>query len=218
MLCKENQPKYKLEVHGASVMTITELLAVILGSGETNLNLAKIIIKEKPEMYSLGTIRNINELTKIRGIGENKAGAIIAAIELGKRIAEAKTLTRKSLSSPEDAGNYFTAKMRYLSNEHFYVTSLNAKNQLIKTEQISEGSLNMSIVHQREVFNSAITNRAAAILVAHNHPSGDPTPSREDRSLTDTLKEAGQLLGIPLVDHIVIGDGKFFSFKEHGYL
>ena len=109
-------------------------------------------------------------------------------------------------------------RLRYEGNEKFVVMMLDSKNQLIKMQQVSEGSLNASVVHPREVFAPAVLHRAACVLAAHNHPSGDPAPSREDRRLTSALKETGIVMGIPLLDHIIIGDGRYFSFRENGYL
>ena len=148
----------------------------------------------------------------------SKAVTILAALELGKRIACANPLTRTGITSPEDGAAILMPRLRYETKEHFLVVLLNSKNMVLQVEQISEGSLNSSVVHPREVFAPAVLHHAAAILAAHNHPSGDPTPSKEDRALTATLVEAGKYMGIPVLDHIIIGDASYFSFKEHGYL
>ena len=144
------------------------------------------------------------DLSKIKGLGPAKAATILAAVELGRRVAGAQPQKKIRFSSPEACVNF--------------LMPLDSKNQLIKMQQVSEGSLNASVVHPREVFAPAVLHRAACVLAAHNHPSGDPAPSREDRRLTSVLKETGIVMGIPLLDHIIIGDGRYFSFRENGYL
>ena len=160
----------------------------------------------------------LQELAKTKGLGRAKAALIIAALELGRRIAGAEPLVRDSITSPEDGVALLMPRLRYESKEHFLVVLLNSKNKVLDVEQISEGSLNSSVVHPREVFAPAVLHHAAAILTAHNHTYGDPTPSKEDKDLTNTLVQAGKYMGIPVLDHIIIGDAKYFSFKEHSYL
>ena len=152
------------------------------------------------------------ELTK------KQALSVLAAVELGKRVALLPTQKPFRVSSPRDAASYFMGVMRYENHEKFMVMLLDSKGHLLKVEQISEGSVNSSVVHPREVFAPAIIHHASAIIVAHNHPSGEPDPSEQDRWLTKKLTETGEVMGIVMRDHIVVGDGYYYIFKEHGDL
>jgi DNA repair protein RadC len=160
----------------------------------------------------------LEELTKIEGIGEAKAIQILAAIELGRRIGNIAQQERYVIRSPEDGARYLMEEMRFLTQEHFVCLYLNTKNQVIHKQTVFIGSLNASIVHPREIFKEGLKRSAASIICFHNHPSGDPTPSREDIDVTKRLKECGKILGIELLDHIIIGDRKYISLKEKGYL
>jgi DNA repair protein RadC len=160
----------------------------------------------------------IEELTAIKGIGSAKGVLILSALELGKRLSQYKPNERYVIRSPEDGADYVMEELRNLNQEHFVVLFLNTKNQIIHRQTIFIGSLNASIVHPREVFREAVKRSAASIIVAHNHPSGDPTPSQEDIHVTRRLAESGKMIGIELLDHLVIGDRKFVSLKEKGYL
>ena len=220
-LPREDRPREKLMLHGAKVLSTSELLAILIRTGTQNksaLEIARELTANDMKLRDLASCNKVGQLVKTKGLGPAKATTILAALELGKRIAYASTLEREGISSPEEAAAILMPRLRYEINEHFLIVLLNAKNKVMLVEQISEGSLNSSVVHPREVFAPAVLHHAAAILVGHNHPSGDPTPSREDRSLTDALVQTGNIMGIPLLDHIVIGDGTYFSFKEHGYL
>jgi len=208
-------------LHGPQILSTSELLAILIRTGtreKSALEIARELTASEIKLRELATVHSVKQLVKTKGLGPAKATTILAALELGKRIAFADTLERGSISAPEDGAALLMPRLRYETNEHFVIVLLNAKNKVMLVEQISEGSLNSSVVHPREVFSPAVLHHAAAILVGHNHPSGDPTPSKEDRSLTDILVQTGVIMGIPLLDHIVIGDGKYFSFKEHGYL
>ena len=177
-------------------------------------------------------MHSVAELAKVKGLGPAKAATILAALELGKRIAAAGSQVKLKIESPQkgacllytsDAADQIGAvillpRLRFEQHEKFLVLLLDSKNQVIRMVQVSEGSVNSSVVHPREVFAPALLYHAAAILVAHNHPSGDPKPSQEDKELTRSLNETGIIMGIPLIDHLVIGDGIFFSFREQGYL
>jgi DNA repair protein RadC len=151
----------------------------------------------------------------IKGLGQAKAATVLAALEIGRRIASAKPVEKIHLSCPQDVAEFLMPRLRYAVKEQFIVILLNGKNKVVGTEVISEGSLSSSVVHPREVYASALLHHAAAIMVAHNHPSGDPKPSDEDREITSLLAQSGKVLGIPLVDHIVIGDGTYYSFLEN---
>ena len=207
-----------LEVHedimtyGEKSQTVEQLLEIIIGDE----NKAKTVIKGYENLEdAIGRKNYTNWLHD--GLTKSEAQRLVAAIELGRKIA-ASSQERTHITSPGDAAEYFMEKLRHGTHECFLIAMLNTKNRIIKTEQIAEGSLTSCVVHPREVYASAITHHAAAIIVAHNHPSGDPYPSSEDRNLTKSLEEAGSILGIPLIDHIVIGDGRYYSFREHGEL
>ena len=217
----DDRPREKLINNGAAALTDSELLAILIGSGtqeKSALDIARDLTADNGILKNIALVRDVKELAKTKGLGRAKAALIIAALELGRRIASAEPLVRDSITSPEDGVALLMPRLRYESKEHFLVVLLNSKNKVLDVEQISEGSLNSSVVHPREVFAPAVLHHAAAILTAHNHPSGDPTPSKEDKDLTNTLVQAGKYMGIPVLDHIIIGDAKYFSFKEHSYL
>lgn len=152
------------------------------------------------------------------GIGESKACQLLASLELGKRVKQMGILQRAKMSSPTEVVNFFSAELDNIKVEKFIGVFLNTKNEVINWEVISVGSLNASIVHPREVFNRAIRRNAASIIAVHNHPSGHISPSKEDFNITKRLYEVGQLVGIPLIDHIIIGKNKYYSFKEENQL
>ncbi|RUS49211.1 DNA repair protein RadC [Cohnella sp. AR92] len=155
------------------------------------------------------------ELIAIKGVGKVKARQIISALKLARLLA-APTETPNKLSCPQDVWRYVSPELCYLHKEHFVCLFLNTKNHVITKETISIGSLSAAIVHPREVFRSAIKRAAASIICVHNHPSGDPTPSQEDIQLTKRLVEAGNIVGIEVLDHMIVGHEKFYSLKEHG--
>ncbi|NLH45487.1 MAG: DNA repair protein RadC [Acholeplasmataceae bacterium] len=217
----DDRPREKLINNGAAALTDSELLAILIGSGtqeKSALDIARDLTADYGILKNIAKVHDVKELAKTKGLGHAKAAIIIAALELGRRIAGAEPLARDSITSPEDGVALLMPRLRYESKEHFVVVLLNSKNKVLEIKQISEGSLNSSVVHPREVFAPAVLHHAAAILTAHNHPSGDPTPSKEDKDLTNTLVQAGKYMGIPVLDHIIIGDAKYFSFKEHSYL
>ena len=160
----------------------------------------------------------MEELTDLKGIGQAKAVQIAAAVELGRRISNLSYDDRYVIRSPEDGANYVMNDMRLLTQEHFVCLYLNTKNQVIHRQTVFIGSLNASIVHPREVFKEAFRRSAASIICFHNHPSGDATPSREDIEVTKRLVECGKMIGIEILDHIIIGDKKYVSMKEKGYM
>ena len=219
-LPENERPRERMVAYGADHLSNGELLAILLGSGsqqESALRLADKILVKAGELRFLPGM-TLEELQEIKGIGLAKAVRVKAALELGKRLAQAIHSASQSINSPEDAAGLVMEEMRYHNKEYFKVLLLNTKNQVITLENISIGSLNASIVHPREIFNAALRKSAASIILLHNHPSGDPTPNREDKQVTERLVEAGKLLGINVLDHIVIGDGRFFSFKQEGLL
>ena len=160
----------------------------------------------------------LEEFEQVKGVGEAKAITVMAAIELGRRVTTLAPVERPIIRTPDDVAALLMPRFRYETKESFIAILLSTKNHVLKTPVISVGSLNASIVHPRELFREAINASAAAVILAHNHPSGDPAPSPEDVSLTRKLVDAGKLLDIPVLDHIVLGDGKYISFKEKGIL
>lgn len=159
-----------------------------------------------------------DDLLKIEGVGQVRADLILAVREYCKKLYENKLPERYTIRSPEDAANYMMNKMRFLTQEHFVCLFLNTKNEVVCEETIFIGSLNSSVVHPREVFNRAVKLSAAAIICLHNHPSGNTQPSREDIEVTKRLAEAGKIMGIEVLDHLIIGDKRFVSLKEKGYV
>lgn len=166
----------------------------------------------------LAGITRLSELMHIKGLGQAKAATVLAALEIGRRLASARPLERVHIGSPQEGADFLMPRLRYATREQFIAVMLNSKNRVIATEIISEGTLTASVVHAREVFAPALLHHAAAVIVAHNHPSGDPRPSNEDRQVTDMLADSGKVLGIPLLDHLIIGDGEYYSFQEYGAL
>lgn len=209
-----------LENYGATTISTEDLLSVILNNKEK----AENIMRKESSLFS-GKLDGLRGLLgqdfdglQFLGLNKNEAAKILASIELGMRIARLANDEPEHITCPGDAAKYFMERIRHETHEKFYVMMLNTKNRITRVKQIAEGSLTSAVVHPREVFASAVNAHAACILVAHNHPSGDPYPSHQDRSLTEALNKAGDLLGIPVLDHVVIGDGKYYSFKEHGDL
>lgn len=200
-----------------SSLTVNQLVRLILD--KRNENKADEIVTDENGFFNNGSRFNCAEQFQMEyGLSQKDSQRLLAAMELGKRMVQAETLRKTSIHSPEDAANLMMPRLRYEPIEHFQVILLNSKGKAIKIVNISTGSLNASVVHPREAFSPAIVNHAAAIVAVHNHPSGDPTPSREDRDLTQRLLKSGEILGIPMVDHIIIGDSIYYSFKEHGLI
>lgn len=215
-----DRPRERLLAEGSEALSNTELLAILIRTGTPTasaLNLAAHTLKE------LGGLRGLvqsghDELQAIKGLGPAKGAQIKAALELGKRIASLGPENRPVIRCPEDVKNLLMEEMRYLDREHFRTISLNTKNHVLAIDTVSIGSLNSSIVHPRELFKNPIKRSSAALILVHNHPSGDPTPSKEDIEVTKRLSEAGKLLGIEILDHIIIGDQKYISLKEKALL
>ena len=214
------RPRERLIHEGREYLSNQELLAIILRTGskqESVLQLAQRVLHHFDGMQLLKDA-TIEELIEIKGIGTAKAVEICAALELGRRISRIQTEERYIIRSPEDVSRYVMEDMRFLTQEHFVCLYLNTKNHVIHRQTIFVGSLNASIVHPRVVFKEALRRSAASLIALHNHPSGDPSPSQEDINVTKRLHESGKVLGIQLLDHIIIGDRKFVSLKEKGYL
>ncbi|REK75925.1 RadC family protein [Paenibacillus paeoniae] len=216
----EERPRERMMTYGAEALSHAELLAILLRTGTRNqsaVHVAGAILKQCGNLRNLMDM-SMEELTAISGVGPAKALQLRAGIELGRRITKSRLGDVTTVRRPKDAADFIMEELRYLKKEHFVCMFLNTKNHIIARETLSVGTLNASLVHPREVFRAAIKYNSASIICAHNHPSGDPAPSPEDISLTGRLAEAGQLVGIELLDHLVIGDGRFVSLKELGHL
>lgn len=213
------RPREKLLEKGVKAVSNAELLAILLRTGTKNVPVNRLAeqLLAKYELAGLGNI-SPHELSKTTGIGLVKAVTVIAGIELGQRVSQKGPEERPVIKCPRDAADLMMAELRYQTKEHFVALLLSTKNHIIARVIISVGSLNASIVHPRELFREAISYSAAAVILVHNHPSGDPMPSQEDINLTKQLIAAGNLLSISVLDHVIIGDGKYVSFKEKGII
>jgi DNA repair protein RadC len=216
----DERPRERMQQFGAQALSNAELLAILLRTGtyaESAVRLAQKVLIEAGSLRNLVDM-SMDQLKTIKGIGPAKALQIQASIELGRRLARTSMNERITIRSPQDAASFLMEDLRYLQKEHFVVLFLNTKNHVVAQETLSMGSLNASIVHPREVFRAAIKRSSASIICVHNHPSGDPTPSPEDIAMTSRLVEAGQIIGIEVLDHIILGDQNFVSLKEKGYI
>lgn len=218
------RPREKLMAKGESSLNDAELLAIVLGSGSPELNaldLAEHLLSKHNGNLRYLREATLEELLAERGIGPAKAVAIKAAIEMGKRIA-GDIQVRRTIKSPEDVKNtvkeMLMEEMRNYDREHFRVMYLDRKGGLLFMEDVSIGGLHSSIVHPREVFKTAVKKSSASIILVHNHPSGDPAPSTEDIEVSKRLIEAGKIMGIEVLDHVIIGENKYCSLKERGLI
>jgi len=221
---QEERPREKLAAHGASALTDPELIAILLRTGITGKNaieVARDLLKQHGSLRGLSRC-SVDELAKVSGVGFTKAVQLAAAFDLGNRLAR-EVLANQKIDSPELVNELIGGEMRMLRKEAMRVILLDTRYHLIRTEDVSTGTVNESIAHPRDVFRPAVIASAYAVIVAHNHPSGDPSPSQADHSLTRRLAEAAELMQIKLLDHIIIGAQSssgpgYFSFKEAGVL
>ncbi len=214
MLPQDERPVEKAIYSGIGSLTNVELLAILLGSGtqeKSAIGLAEDIISADQKGISHLAECSTYDLTQIKGVGSTKAVRLLAGIELGMRIASAPGDRRTSIRTPEDIAIYLMKELRFERKEHFMAVLLNAKGEITSLETISIGNLTTTTVHPRESFTQAVRKSAAAVIFAHNHPSGDPTPSEEDIETTKRLIACGDLLGVKVIDHIVIGDNQYRS-------
>lgn len=214
---ESERPKEKLLSYGAEALNNSELLAVILRTGTRTENVIDLSRRVLRELDGLDGIldANVSEITNIKGIKAGKASQILALAELFKRFKTIRSgRMNKKISSPKDLIECLEGEMSCLNQEILKVILLNTKNCIIGVKNVFIGSLNNSIVHPREIFKAAINKNSASIIICHNHPSGDPTPSKEDINITLRIKECGNIIGIQLLDHIIIGNNKYISFKE----
>lgn len=213
-ISKENRPRERLEKNGVHVLSDAELLAIIFKTGNKEEN-AIVMSDRLITKYGLGKLNELSlkELQEIKGIGPAKSMQIKALFEFNKRHSLAKR-DGEPIKSARDVFEYASQRLTTNQQENFMILLLDSKNRIVKDEVISIGTLNASIIHPREVFKSAIRESANSIILVHNHPSGDPEPSIEDEQITEKLFEAGEILNIKVLDHVIIGKDKFWSFKE----
>ena len=218
-LPEDERPVEKSFSMGIESLSNGELLALLINSGtkgKSAMALAEEVLAKDEKGISYLRESSLEELLSINGIGKAKAARIMAAVELGKRIASKPTEKRVKIESDEDVAHIFMEDLRYKKKEIFKAVLLDSKGGIISIETVSIGELTSTLVHPREVFNQAVKKSAAAMVFVHNHPSGDPTPSKEDFNTTDRLVACGDILGIKVVDHIVIGDGRYIRIRSMG--
>lgn len=216
-----DRPRERLRAVGPSALATRELLAILIGSGGgggSAMDIAGELL-----LTADGSIRRLATqppaaIERVPGVGPAVAARICAALELGRRLAREGPEERQRIRGPRDVYDRCAPEMRDLNQEEFRLLLLSTQHAVTREVVVTRGVLDASVVHPREVFRAAICESAAAIVLVHNHPSGDPAPSPEDRQVTRQLAEAGRLIGIPVVDHVVIGDGRFVSFSEAGWL
>ena len=213
---KSERPRERLKEVGSVNLTDKELLAIILKTGTKNYSVMDLAI-ELLKKYTVQELQEmtISKLTEIKGIGEVKAIELLATIELGKRIYIKKNEKREKLSDPKSIWETSRHLFINLKQEHFYCLYFNNKQELLERKLLFMGTINQSITHPREVFKEAYRLSASSIVCMHNHPSGDLTPSRADISFTEKLIKIGQLQGIPILDHIIVGEDEYYSFYEN---
>lgn len=218
----DERPRERLLALGPGFLSNAELLAIVLRNGSKErsaLQLAQDILSlyKDDGVSALGRM-TAGELMCLQGIGSAKAAEVMAAVELGKRLNDHIARQRAMVTCPEDAADYAMPRFRYEDREHFAVILLNVKNHILSMPVISVGSLTASVVHPREVFKAAIQQAAASIILVHNHPSGDPTPSKEDIEVTARMVQVGRVMDIPVLDHIILGNDNYISLKEKGVI
>ncbi len=220
-LAEEDRPREKMLVKGRSVLTDSELLAILMGSGsreESVLELSKRILKEcDNDLLRLSSL-SIKDLMKYRGVGEAKAVTIIAALELGNRIRTKKASEKKQITSSKSAFEYFKGLIGMLNYEVFYILLLDRGNQIIRAEKISEGGFAGTVADPKRIFKVALEYASSAMILCHNHPSGKVNPSDSDIKLTKKLIDAGKVLDIKILDHIIVGEDTFYSFADEGQM
>ncbi|SFG76436.1 DNA replication and repair protein RadC [Desulfotomaculum arcticum] len=216
----ELRPRERLLKEGPQLLSDIELLAIMLRTGSTGLSAVELATVLLGRFGGLKQLLDVSteELSEFKGMGPAKVAQIRAALELGRRVAMATAWDRPTIKSPENAAALVMEEMRHLDREHFWALLLNTKNQVLSREIVSIGTLNSSAIHPRELYKAAIRRSAAGVILVHNHPSGDPTPSQQDIDVTKRLIEAGNIIGINVLDHLVIGDNKFVSFKARGLM
>ncbi len=216
----DDRPRERLEQRGPESLTTPELLAILFRTGTRSQNAVQVAEALFREMGGLAGVAEatLPQLEGIMGIGRVKAIEVKAAVELGKRLSATTEDAKPVIRSADDVARLLLADMRYETREHLKALLLDARNQVRHIRTISTGTLTESLVHPREVFREAIRFSAASLILAHNHPSGDPTPSSQDIATTRRLRQAADIMGIELLDHVIIGDGRWVSLKDRGLM
>jgi DNA repair protein RadC len=219
-IAAHDRPREKLARAGAAALGDNELVAIVIGQGQQR---ASALDLANGLLASLGGVAGLaraarDELMRISGIGPARAAQLVAAMELGRRCITRATTDRVQLVGPRAVAEYLLPQYGGRRVEQFGVLLLDTKHRVVRTTILSVGTLDASIVHPRDVFREAVTGGAAAIVLFHNHPSGDPEPSREDSRLTERLIAAGVLMGINVIDHVILGDTSYFSYREKGFV
>lgn len=219
---ESDRPREKLIEHGAATLSNAELLAILLrtgdaSSGQSALDHGRALVSRFEDSFRKLEEASTADLCEVKGIGPAKAAQIKAALEIAKRFSQEEIRRGESFGSSADVFNHYREQLGSLKKEEFHVLLLDAKNRKLKDVRVSEGSLTSSLVHPREVFQPIIRESAAAAILVHNHPSGDPMPSQEDLQITQRLREVGQVMGVHILDHLIIGKGRYISFVDDGY-
>lgn len=216
---EEDRPREKLLLKGKAALSDAELIAILIGSGTRELSavdLSKLILQSVNNNLNELAKLSINDLMKFKGIGDAKAISIAAALELGRRRKESETLKKAKVGSSADAYEATRPYLMDLQHEQFWVLLLNRANEVIRPQQISIGGVSGTVADPKMIFKAAIEHLASAIILVHNHPSGNLTPSQADKDLTKKVKEAGRTLDIPVLDHLIFSDNGYFSFADEG--
>lgn len=219
-LSRSEWPRERLHRDGPRGLGEVDLLALVLRTGDRSRDAWTLARQLLVRWGSLAALAELSPraLEAMPGVGPAKSASLAAALELGRRVASVPLVRGLTLRSPDDVQRHFASRFRGRPQESFHVLLLDARHRLMSIDEVSVGTLTASLVHPREVFREAIRQAAAALLLVHHHPSGDPSPSPEDRSVTERLSAAGRLLGIAVVDHVIVAEGGFYSFQQAGCL
>lgn len=216
---EEERPREKLVLKGKGVLTNAELIAILIGSGTRTLSaveLSKQLLKLASNNLVELTKMSVTDLQQVKGIGEAKAISIVAALELGKRRRSEEALERRKVSNSKDVFEYMQITLSDTPYESFWILLLNRANRVLRPVKVSEGGMTGTVADPKRIFKTAIDAKAASIILCHNHPSGSVKPSESDYKLTKKLKDSGEILQLPILDHVIMGDNNFFSFADAG--
>lgn len=217
---EDDRPRERLQKHGAHTLSDAELLAILINSGSRGfsaVDAAKELLEQNQTLAELSAV-DLSRIMTVKGIGNARAVTLAAAFEIAKRINIYPIMNHTKITGPDDVANYLIPRLLGLKKEIFRTLLLNSSNKIFRDVVISEGTLNESIIHPREVFKTAVSESAASIIIAHNHPSGNTQPSKDDIEITEQLVEAGHILCIEVLDHVIIANGQYFSFKNEGLI
>lgn len=217
----EDRPREKMIKKGREALSDAELISILIGSGnstESAVDLSRRILRDSDDNLIKLSCMSINDLTNYNGIGEAKALSIVAALELGRRRRFAEAMQQQKISNSKDAFEYFYMRVSDLGHEQFWIMMLNPANKVIKTMKISDGGINGTSADPRRIFKAALENNATAVMLCHNHPSGNVKPSDSDINLTNNIVKGGKILDIKILDHIIVGIDKYFSFADSGLI